>query len=1157
MNNAYLEKLMKKPTPQTENIGLIVFANKVDTEAKDDKAIKEAKDDNDDKEENNDDKEENNDDKEENNDDKEENNDDKDIDKPMLFQIIDKRKNNNIDRSLILERLTNRQYMNEDIVLDQIDVVIQDTPTGVSKPRKLKKKITIIGEQRTDILNEENAEPLPIKKIKIKVIKPKTVSTALLNNFKIGDTGTNSRLPIKKDKIIQKSSTYYMNNRKISIDKLNKLFQPYKQEILDNTSVMSCDSKDVDFGLLTHQKIVRDYLNLYTPYRGLLLYHGLGSGKTCSSIAIAEGMKSDKKIVLMTPASLKMNFFSELKKCGDELFRKNQFWEFISTTGKEDYKEAISSSMGISKEFIEKYNGAWMVNIKKPSNYKDLTANEQATLDEQLNEMIRHKYNDINYNGLNMNILNELTNNQTTNPFNNKVIIIDEAHNFVSRIVNKLDKPGTISYVLYDLLMRAENAKIVLLTGTPIINYPNEIGILYNILRGYIKTWKIPVVVKSSKKINRDSILEMFQEANLNTHDFLEYSGNTITITRNPFGFINVEKRNYTRKVDTQKKRYGGELNATKKHKVIIKGGTDGPFDRYNGVKLDESGNINDETFIRIVTQILKTNEIEPQMNMIKLELNKSLPDVKDEFIDMFIDADTATLKDSNLFKRRILGLSSYFRSAQESLLPEFVLNEAGENYHLVMSEMSDHQFSIYEKIRKTEANQEKNKRNQSKKKKPNGELYEIASSYRIFSRAACNFTFPDPPGRPMPDNETISELDVDGTAKELIQDADVYSNQDDPEPEVNADYVQRVQTALKFLSDKPSEYLVPEALEQFSPKFFNILSNLTNDDHEGLHLLYSQFRTIEGIGLLKLVLEANGFSQFKIKKKSEGEWTIDMPINKKPKFMLYTGTETAEEKEILRNVYNSQWEFIPNGLRNELEQINKNNFMGEIVKIIMITSSGAEGINLKNTRYVHIVEPYWNMVRLDQVVGRARRICSHHDLPEKLRTVQVFLYISTLSEKQSNDDNNKELIIRDVSKLDQKTPITTDESLYEISRIKNNINQQLLKAVKESSIDCAIYKKNASDNLVCYGYGKVNSNQFGSYPSLEVDKYQKDDINVKKQTLQLRKITIQGKDYAYDQKNNIVYDMESYKESKKTGETLRELGRLGKQGRNNVLVKI
>ena len=78
-------------------------------------------------------------------------------------------------------------------------------------------------------------------------------------------------------------------------------------------------------------------MNLYTPYRGLLLYHGLGSGKTCTSIAIAEGMKTTKKVVVMTPASLKMNFFSELKKCGDDMYKKNQYWEFVSIEGRPDY----------------------------------------------------------------------------------------------------------------------------------------------------------------------------------------------------------------------------------------------------------------------------------------------------------------------------------------------------------------------------------------------------------------------------------------------------------------------------------------------------------------------------------------------------------------------------------------------------------------------------------------------------------------------------------------------------------------------------------------------------------------------------------------------------------------------------------------------------
>ena len=75
--------------------------------------------------------------------------------------------------------------------------------------------------------------------------------------------------------------------------------------------------------------------------------------------------------------------------------------------------------------------------------------------------------------------LANLTNDGKINPFDNKVVIIDEAHNFVSRIVNKLKKPDSLSMKLYEYLLSAENCRIVMLTGTPIINYPNELGILF------------------------------------------------------------------------------------------------------------------------------------------------------------------------------------------------------------------------------------------------------------------------------------------------------------------------------------------------------------------------------------------------------------------------------------------------------------------------------------------------------------------------------------------------------------------------------------------------------------------------------------------------------------------------------------------------------
>ena len=106
------------------------------------------------------------------------------------------------------------------------------------------------------------------------------------------------RLPEVEPKVLLRASSYFMNNREFFINFINSLFEPYRKDILTDTTTVSCDNKNIDFALLTHQKIVRDYINNYTPYRGLLLYHGLGSGKTCSSIAIAETPNLSNELIL-------------------------------------------------------------------------------------------------------------------------------------------------------------------------------------------------------------------------------------------------------------------------------------------------------------------------------------------------------------------------------------------------------------------------------------------------------------------------------------------------------------------------------------------------------------------------------------------------------------------------------------------------------------------------------------------------------------------------------------------------------------------------------------------------------------------------------------------------------------------------------------------
>jgi hypothetical protein len=291
----------------------------------------------------------------------------------------------------------------------------------------------------------------------------------------------------------------------------------------------------------------------------------------------------------------------------------------------------------------------------------------------------------------------------------------------------------------------------------------------------------------------------------------------------------------------------------------------------------------------------------------------------------------------------------------------------------------------------------------------------------------------------------------------------------------------------------------------------------------------------VEGIELFRMVLDANGFAQFKIKRHM-GTWVIDETADeikeneKKPKYVLYTGTEQEEEKTILLNIYNGKWDLVPNSISKVLKERADNNNLGEVIKVIMITAAGAEGIDLKNTRFVHIMEPYWHMVRLDQVVGRARRICSHKDLPEELRTVQVFLYISEFTNEQKTNRKNIELILHDTDMKGNKN--TTDEYLYGLAMRKNTLNSQILKAVKESAIDCALYKKgHKKENLVCYGFAKVETNEFSSYPKLEVDANIKDEMNLRKEDVKLVKMEIKstGQVFARNTETDELYDWAAY----------------------------
>ena len=95
----------------------------------------------------------------------------------------------------------------------------------------------------------------------------------------------------------------------------------------------------------------------------------------------------------------------------------------------------------------------------------------------------------------------------------------------------------------------------------------------------------------------------MIDKGNMRTFDYVNYSNNVLTITRNPFGFINAKKRGVLKK--THKDR-PTKPNTTRK-KPQKGGDSSDVFDRYDGVRLDEAGNLSDEDFMnKIVNRITK-----------------------------------------------------------------------------------------------------------------------------------------------------------------------------------------------------------------------------------------------------------------------------------------------------------------------------------------------------------------------------------------------------------------------------------------------------------------------------------------------------------------------------------------------------------------------
>lgn len=764
----------------------------------------------------------------------------------------------------------------------------------IIKKKIIKKKPKVSNTKPKKKIIKKKSNTSPVKK---KIIKKKnnknTIKKKIIKKKPIPLT---EKSKIDKEYPVLVPKKWIRQNQKHFPSWVTKTFLRYK--ITGKSDAVFVPGQ---FKPFLYQMFLRDYMQDGSPYRGILLYHGLGSGKTCSAIGIAENLKTTRNIVVILPASLRDNFIGSSKEgllfCGDPKYKKNP-------------------------ELIKK-------------KYVFVSSNASNTI-AQLNKL---------------------------GTLDNHVIVIDEAHNLVSRMVGGLNGDNKQGVQIYDKLMNAKNAKIIALTGTPIVNEPYEAGVLFNVLRGYLyisvfkiekvdekygSSWNLSFVEKKLSEI--PEVIEIKTNKSNRTMEF------QLSIEPWELGFKDLIK-----KIEKKSDEEGVKLDyiTFQQFTLFPDGGDEEGKKEFNATFIEQTGNID-------------------------------------------------KIKNKEIFQRRILGLVSYYRSKTENF-PEIVRNE------FVKVVMSGYQFNEYYKVRQEERKSMK------------------LSEIRVFSRQYCNFVFPPDIKRPGISDKI--HKNTNSQNEKLVQVMKATENESDKaevKKEEREKYQKAIDIALKKLSQESDKYLAKDKLKKYSNKFLHMLEAILNQ--KGLVFVYSDFRSLEGIEVFARVLNANGFCNYTNSKNNT--------CKNKMKYAFYTGSEDFKERTAMLRVFNSE-----------------ENKHGKLIKVILATSAGAEGLDLKNIRLVLITEPYWNEVRIQQVIGRAVRRNSHAMLPKNEQNVTVFRYLSVISEK-------------DKIGLKGKEKLSTDQVVLQIAEKKAKITMEMLQVMKETAVDCVLNAKDNDPGITCFNFG-------------------------------------------------------------------------------------
>ena len=117
-----------------------------------------------------------------------------------------------------------------------------------------------------------------------------------------------------------------------------------------------------------------------------------------------------------------------------------------------------------------------------------------------------------------------------------------------------------------------------------------------------------------------------------------------------------------------------------------------------------------------------------------------------------------------------------------------------------------------------------------------------VSSTMRQYSRQYCDFVFPKEIPRPF--KKSLSKNNKNEPKKEVEQN----------EKQIIKKYTSNIQRTLRELRKYKKEYLT-DKLHEYSPKMKKMLENIKK--YPGIHLVYSDFKTLSGVGIFEIVLRS------------------------------------------------------------------------------------------------------------------------------------------------------------------------------------------------------------------------------------------------------------------------------------------------------------